>query len=314
MTAPPVGHAPTPAQETADPAIPENETCEEIKARYGIETGTHTENKPKKSVSYQSHHVLQGAATNSLIDYGKAICVLLANSFKDTAHQITTGRQNQRRDNKTSAKNFGELKKLSKEDLVESLTKGKNIPKADAEKLADCLVAEAEDEIKKSAKKNKDLDVDDSTPVDRIGTCFPAETLVWVSSHRKLKAGKVRSTQNVEGREKRLSVVRVDVCHNDILRIWIDGCEVAVAPFHRVRAADGRLVRADQLRQGEVVDTHYGPKPVRQIERDPVVHTLLALGVGEAFECRIGAIGLWAELPDTGVPVSHHQKLAGFAA
>jgi hypothetical protein len=312
MTAGAVNHPPAPVAEGANPAVPADETCEQIKARYGIETGSHADNAEKKSVSYQSHHILQGAATNDLVDYGKAICVLLANSHSGTAHQITTGRQNKRRDSKASAKNMGELKKLSRDDLVESLTKGKGIPQKDAEKLADCLVEEAEDKVKESAKKNKGIDVDDKTPVIRIGACLPAETLVWLNAQEKLCAGEIRATQQIEGRDGCMAVARIDTCYNDILFIRIDGSAIGLAPFHRVRSAEGSLLRADELRPGELLDTHFGPKPVEGIERDPAVRPLLALGVGAAFECRIGPVGLWVELANTGVAVSRRVELAPF--
>lgn len=313
-------HAPTPAVEApTDPALAQ-ETCEQIKARYGIETGTHKANECRKSVSYQSHHILQGAATNNLINYDSAMCVLLANSHSGTAHQITTARQNQRRDNKKHgrggtqpATNFGDLKKLARDDLVESLTKGKGIPQEDAEKLADCLVAEAEKKIKKDAKTEKNIDVTDSTPVLPIGGCFAPGTLLWMHAGHCLRADQVACGDMLFAQGRALAVARVDHCVQDLVCLQVAGGMVSLAPFHRVLTVEAGPRRADQLRVGELLQTDQGAARLEGVQHDPRPQRVIGIGMAQPFQCRIGSMGLWVDLPDTGAAVSRVVQLAAYA-
>ena len=83
-----------------------------------------------------------------------ALCVLLQNGNSNTPHRESTNRQNGRMNNKTSATNLGELKELSREDLVESFKK-KSIPEDHAKKLAECLVDEARTESQGEKQEEK---------------------------------------------------------------------------------------------------------------------------------------------------------------
>lgn len=312
-------HAPTPAVEGAtSPGMPP-ETCAEIKARYGITSGTHSDNKEANKGTgsgKQSHHILQGAATNDLLDYNQAMAVLLANSHGGTTHQITTARQNERRDNKAlgrsgtkPATNFGDLKKLSKEDLVESFKSGENMPPEDAEKLADCLVAEAEEKVKKDALANKRIKVNDSTPVLQTGGCLPADTLVWLDDHNWRRLDALQCGELVAGLDGQRAIARFDHCINDLVRLWVGEASVSLAPFHRVLTEQGRFERADSLRMGQWVQAHEGAVQLSRVEHDRVPQPVVSIGVAADFECRIGVMGLWIELPDTGVVVHATTRL-----
>jgi hypothetical protein len=106
-----------------------------------------------------------------------------------------------------------------------------------------------------------------------------------------------------------MPVVRVDSCLMDFVQIRVDGAEVRLTPEHRVRTACGRLLRADRIRPGEVLATHYGPRIVTGVLHDVGPQLAFSVGMGEPFECRIGSIGLWVELAYRGVPVDRIEVL-----
>jgi hypothetical protein len=296
------------------------ETCDQIKARFGIETGTHDENTSgetkKNSSEDQSHHILQNAAIQDFIERGAAIAVMLKNSHSDTEHGDTTRRQNERRDNKKlgrggtqPASNFGELKKLSREDLVASL-KGRrnNMSNDDAKKLADCLVAEAEKAAKESAE-TQGKELNDNTPVQQTGGCFAKETIIWLNKVMRVAVHDLQPGQVIDTSLGYLPITRMDWCRNDLVELHLENYKVTITPFHRVRLAWGGYLRADEIRPGYLVDTDLGPMPITAVQWNNCKQVVYNIGFSQRVDCRIGEFGLWVEVPDSGVPVSHSEKL-----
>jgi hypothetical protein len=322
----PVNHPPIPVLESASPAIVQDEDCEAIKARFGIESDTHDGNSSKKSRSYQSHHVLQDHASQDLIGRGDALAVLLGDSHRATEHGDITKRQNNRRDNKRHgrggtqpASTFGDLKKQAKEDLVAGLEgkrKDKNtdkpMTKEEAEKVADCLIAEAEEAIQDEMDENDMGELTDDTPVQQPGGCVAAGTEVWLAGDRRASAEAVREGLFLETPAGPLEVVRTDRCVHNLVEIEIDDWRVAIASYHRVRLCRGDYARADALRVGEQVETANGPSIVRSVRTDSTRAAVYSFGFGRKAICRIGRGGLWIEAPHTGVRVSRRMRLTPF--
>jgi hypothetical protein len=314
-----VNHPPTPAVESpTDPGS--GVDCEALKVKYGIDVNTYSKHKKVKSKKNNSHHILQNATVEEYISKGEGLCVLLGNAHSGTPHQITTARQNERRDNKKNgtpgampATNVGELKDLSKGDLTESFKK-QGIPEPDASDLADCLVKEAEKQMKKAAKRDEDTDVDDDSSVEETGGCFPARTLIWLDHHVRRHITGVTSSDSIAGLARTRPVVRRDWCMSRLIRLQLRHDVIALAPFHRVLTADGRYRRADALRAGMAVRTDTGTDTIVRVQRHLTPRRIHSVGVGEAFECRIGRSGVWVELPNTGVPVTRTVRLVRFRA
>lgn len=312
-----VNHVTTPAVESpTDPGTVEDE-CEALKKKYKLDVACHDDQEEAKSVDNQSHHILQDATVGDYISRGEGLCVLLADSHGGTPHRVTTSRQNKRMNNKKKpggpkpATNFGELKKLSAEDLTESFKK-MGAEDEEAKKLADCLVAEAEKELKKAAKRDKDLDVTDSSPVQLPNGCFPAAMQVWLDGRTRRRITKIDAVVAIEGRRETRRVVRRDWCVSPVVRLRVNASEVQLSPFHRVMTAFSGYRRADELNPGTMLLTHTGPAELIAVERDPRPRRIHSIGVGEDFECRIGRAGLWVELPNTGVEVSGTVHLGLF--
>jgi hypothetical protein len=313
----PVNHPPTPAVESpTDPGT--GVDCEALKAKYGLNVDTYAEHEEPKSAENQSHHILQNACVEDYISKAEGLCVLLANSHSGTPHQVTTARQNERRDNKRGSRggtqpatNVAGLKDLSQGDLTASF-KAANIPDPDAGDLAKCLVDEAEAHMKKAAKRDKGKDVKPTSPVTQTGGCFSAGTPVWLNVHSRREISTVAVDDVVEGSGGPRRVVRRDWCRSELVRLQLAGGGVALAPFHRVLTPDGRYRRADVLRAGMLVQTDGGPEAVINVARDPRPHRIYSFAVGEPFDCRVGRAGLWVEVPDTGAPVTRIVRLTRF--
>jgi hypothetical protein len=327
--------APSNALESANPPAIQDETCEQIKARFGIKTDTHDNNEDEKSVDNQSHHVAQDAATDSHIPRGEAIAVLLSNSHRNTEHGVITKRQNARMNNKKNilagktpksksrysltavpAKNWGELKALSKEDLVEGLTgrrkdknNGKPMTKDEAEKIADCLAAEAEEAIKKNKAPKP---VNDDMPVDPPGECFSADTLIWLTDTNHIPAANIRLGDLVETDFGLEEVIRTDQCASDLVVLDFGEWSISAAPFHRIHLANGGVRRADELRPGWFLECAIGPVEVLSVLRDACMQPVYSFGFRFSSACRIGKYGLWVEIPYRGLPVSRCETIRSY--
>lgn len=321
----PVNHAPTPVMEGVSPSVPGPMSCEQLKVDFNIETGCHKENREgstkKNSSTYQSHHILQDAATNGIVSRDAALAVMLADSCRDTEHQRITARQNERRDNKKFGRGgsmpgstFGEVKKQSKEDISAALAgkrknkEGREMTKEEADFVADCLVVEAEKEAKRQAKKDGKK-LDDNTPVERPGGCFTAGTLVWLDDQRRTPVEALPRGARLETSAGSFAVVRVDQCHHDVVTIVLGGGELSLASFHRVVGERGALVRAGSLRVGDVVQTHEGPRMIEAVRRSAALVPVHSFGLGPAARCRIGEVGVWVEVPASGPPVVRSERI-----
>jgi hypothetical protein len=329
MSLSPVNNPPAPVQEQVNPAIPTPEDCAALKAEFGIEVGSHSENESKKSRTYQSHHILQNEAVQpaGLISYGDGLAVLLGNSHRGTEHQTITKRQNERRDNKRfgragtmPAANVGELKKQAQEDLVAAMEgkrtsnrTGKPMSKEEAEKAAACLVNDAENKLKKEAKK-KGKKVNDRTPVTQPGGCLAPGTLVWLADGSACAVEDIAPGDEIATLSGASIVVRNDLCHHDLVAIRIGASVTTLASFHRLVLAAGGSLRADQVRAGEVLATRFGAAQVHSVEslgaRRWPVHRLT---LRERDACAVGEGGVWCLLPAGGPPVTRRDSVAPFA-
>jgi hypothetical protein len=282
-------HPPVPVQEQVNPSIPSEKRCSNLKQKFGIETGTHKENtsgKTKKSSrGYQSHHPLQDAATDSLIERGEAIAVMLKDSRRGTEHGIITKRQNQRMKNKKTgagaapATTFGDLKAQSRADIVAGLEGkrakegGKPITKKEAKDLANCLVNEAEKAVKKKAKDDKKA-LNDKTKVQQPDGCFGAGTLVWLANGRAQTIETLGIGDAIETRLGARRVVRIDTCRHDSLVLTVEGSPITVSTAHRLCMADGTVRRVRECNVDDTVATAFGPRAIQAIgpvvEKQPV--------------------------------------------
>lgn len=325
----PVNNPPTPTVDGLNPAIVIEESCEAIKARFGIESDTHRRNtggKTKKtSRSYQSHHIFQDAGLKGHIPRPDAMAVMLANSHRGTEHGTITRNQNQRRNNKRYNRGgtmpgatYGAVKQQARDDLVEGIegkrkdNTGKPASKEEAEKIADCLVAEADKAVKKEAKKNNKK-INDSTPVAQPGGCFVPGTLIWLDDARRALVDRLPAHAAVATGRGVAEVVRVDTCHHTTVELEIDGRpSLQLAAYHRLHTADGRLVRADRLLVGERLAAHTGPVEVTATTHHASPVRLHSFGVGHSARCRVGTHGLWVELVDSGLPMFRSEPVAAF--
>jgi hypothetical protein len=327
----PVNNPTTPTLDGVNPAIPANETCEEIKARFGIESDTHRRNSSgstkKTSRSYQSHHIFQDAGLKDIIPRPDAFAVMLANSHRGTEHGTITGNQNERRNNKATGRGgtmpgatYGEVKKQARGDLVEGLegkrkdkNTGKPASKEEAEKLADCLVAEADKAVQKEATKDGGDPVDDSTPVAQPGGCFVLGTIVWLDHERRVLVERLPGHALIDTARGRARVVRVDECRHTTVELEVDGQpSIHLAAYHRLQTSDGRLVRADRLLVGEELAAHGGPVRVTATTQHSTPQRLFSFGFGHAARCRVGAHGLWVEVVDSGPEVVRSDLVTTF--
>jgi hypothetical protein len=310
-----VNHPPAPVVESlTDPETGEVD-CEKLKEHYKLNVDTYKDHEEVKSRSNQSHHILQDATVVDYIDKAKGLCVLLGNSHSGTPHQVTTRRQNERRDNKKygragtkPAKTFGDLKELSKGDLEESFKK-KKIPDEDAKALAECLVAEAEEEAKMAAKLDKKKNLNNKSPVKQTGGCLVGHASIWLADGTRKRVVDLTMDDVIEGLGRARAMVRRDWCRSDLVTVSTTYGAVSLAPFHRVRMGDERYRRADAIRPGMTVRTRRGTETVTRVRHVPRPRRIVSVGVGDAFECQVGRAGLWVELPNTGVRVAQTVRL-----
>lgn len=318
--------ATVPALEGVSPASIKGVDCEKLKAEFGVETGTHGENRKgptkKNSREYQSHHILQDAQTNSIIGRDAAMAVLLYDSHAGTEHGDITSRQNERMNNKKSgvspgpASNLGELKKQAKGDLMAGLEhrrKEKKKSKKKLKQLADCLVAEAEKELKKAYKKKKNgQNATNKTEVDPPGECLSADTVLWLANGNSVLAANLTSGMQIETLGGPMQIIRTDQCRSELLEIEVLGAWVALAPFHRVLTAYGYYARADHLRPGHEVLTVNGKATITEIRSNRKPVPVYNFGVGQQTGCKVGSVGLWVEVTDTGPPVIRRETVSPF--
>lgn len=317
MPNPPPNHAPTQTLNIAQPAIGTPDDCEALKAEFGIKTNTHSKNTrgPAKGTSraqgLQSHHILQDAQTDSLISRGRAIAVILQDSTSGSEHGTITARQNARMNSKGGAggpaATFGALKKEARDDLVAGLQgkrksnkTGKPMTKAQAEKLADCLVAEAEDAVKEEVNKDPNAaPVTDATGVPPPAGCLTAGTLVWLADGEQRLVEALVPGDMLWTPVGGAALVRVDTCVHDIVELEIGDTTLRIATYHPLVGRDGRSRRADSYAVGERLRTTAGLRAIgarRLLARA----TTYRLGLAGDATCAVGSAGVWAAMTDTG--------------
>jgi hypothetical protein len=320
----PVNNPPTPVQEQVGPVPGGVPDCEAIKADCSIDVDSYRDHEGKKSSSNQSHHILQNAAVEDLISRPAGFAVLLADSHSGTEHQTITGRQNERRDNKKlgrggtqPATTFGELKKQAREDLSAGLEgkrmnkkTGKPMTKAEADKAADCIVKEAEEKVKEEAEAKGGKKVTDNTPVNRPGGCFAEGTLVWMAQGEPHAIENLVDGDLVQTLEGPQRVVRVELCHHDLVELAIgDSAPLVLASFHQLGLEEGGSRRADSLRPGDSLATLRGPARVVATRRLEGVRPVYRLGFRQPAFCPVGSAGVWSLLPAAGPPLLRHESL-----
>jgi hypothetical protein len=319
---PPNTSTPAVVQGSGAPAVTQEDPCEAIKAKFGIDVAAYKDHKGKKSVDYQSHHILQDAQIKDFIPKADGIAVLLTDSHSGTEHgTITHERQNDRMNNKGGpggpAGTFGALKEEAKADLVAAFegkrkdANGKPMTKAEAELAADCLVKDAEKKAKKSAAaKGKELN--DSTKVAPPGGCFAAGTLVQLASGELRKVEDLRVGDRLRGRDGALDLVRIDSCRHELVEISVGASTFTLASFHRFFMADGRLVAARALRVGDSVATLHGPRRLDSVRHLPSYTAIYRLGSAQRSACVLGELGMLVEIGNNGPRVARTEIVSAF--
>jgi hypothetical protein len=251
---------------------------------------------------------------------------MLFNSLRGTEHGTITARQNHRMNNKRynrggtmPAATYGDVKKQARDDLVEGLkgkrkdkNTGKEATGPEAEKLADCLIAEADKAAKKEAEK-ADKELDDGTTLEQPGGCFVLGTIIWLDSERRVLVEQLPGHALVETARGRARVVRVDQCHHTTVELEVEGQpSVHLAAYHRLQTSDGRLVRADRVLVGEELAAQGGPVRVTATTHHWTPQRLYSFGFGHAARCRVGAHGLWVEIVDSGPEVGRTDLVSLF--
>jgi hypothetical protein len=301
--------------------------CTKIKLEFNLVTGTHADNEDRKSVTNQSHHVLQDEALKGRgVPTNDGFAVLLADSHRGTEHRIITNLQNARRDNKRfdragtlPASTFGVLKTQARSDLVAGLAgnrtndEGRAMTSAEAEVAADCLVTEAEKAAKKAAKANGKKLNDDSR-VDQPGGCFAAGTRVRLASGELRAVECLRRGDRVRTLTGDAEVVRLDRCHHRLVELVVGDSVVVLAAYHRLFDEAGCAVRADTLRPGDRVATVDGARPIARRRHVPEPRPIYRIGLAAAAACILEEAGLLAEVTDAGPPVARAKPVEPFRA
>lgn len=304
---------PLPVIELLHLLLPEMTKCEVAKAAYGIETRPHGNgaNRNGKRVpgdkGKESHHILQDKAMEALVPREDGQAVLLC-AAKDDEHKIINKLQRDRNcppgtgtGGGHGPSTFGALKASAKSDLSAGLQGGeRNVPKEDADIIADCLVAEAEKEANKTRKKKGETPLKDSDPVLPVKGCLDGDILVWLDDSVKAPAKDLSYEHSIITKMGRTKITRIDACNNVMYKIKVCGEFINISASHRVQLAMGQYIRVDSLKVGHELSTAFGKKRLESIERISGCHNAYNFGIGRRDACRIGQCGLWAELSDIG--------------
>lgn len=314
-------HPPAPVLESVSVVVRTHQECEEIKAKYGIDSGTHGTN-PSKS-GKQSHHILQNAAMknsngNRIISTYSGYAVMLqgGSHVPGSEHYIANIRQaaRTRKGTKNPNPTFGDLKKYAKADLAAAFQHGKpsrGMSNKEAEIYADCLTLQAEKDLENYRRKNnlRPAKLKDSNRTRAPRGCFSAGTLIWLSSGRWINVEDLTNVCLVENRSGTKRVIRTGDCINELIGIRLGGTSIQIAPFHRLRLSCGKYICADALRRGHELDTKFGPRTIDTTCRiegsNPVYH----FGMGKRTECCIGEMGVWVEVPVSGPEIINSISL-----
>lgn len=321
----PVNNPPTPASEQATgPAAPVDD-CDALKVKYAVDTGLY-KNKPAivTKAGHQKHHILQNkmmrlADGSKIISTGAGLCVNLfgGSSVPNSEHKVANQAQTDR--NKASAKkpnpSYGSLLDASKKDLVKAFKEGevdgkkRKFDDDEAEKLADCLVKEADEVVQQNRRDNNQEPVKPGDKLQTATGCFAIGTIIWLRNGHQVAIDDLKEGNVIETDSGSNSIIRIDSCVSNLITIEIGETSISMVPYHRVRLASGRYCSASALLPGHKVDTSNGPRSISNIERKEELNTVLSFGVGKHSNCRIGACGLWVEVPDTGPTITAHVQI-----
>jgi hypothetical protein len=294
--------------------------CAKLKAKFGIKTGPYKNNPGSKADGVQSHHVLQNAQMEPAgVPHADGFSILLGDSKSGTEHCTVNNLQKARASSKSTASTYGQLRKDAQSDLAAGLegrrqdAEGNTMTQAEAAKAAECIVAEADKAAKKTAK-DKGISLDDNTPVNQVGKCVAAGTLVWLASGElraveRLKAGdRIRTTAGDR------AIVRVDTCLSPAVELVVAGTRLVVARYHRFVDDEGMPIRADALRPGDFVSTARGMRAVEAVSHREEAQRLYGLGLSEGAIAYLEAAALLTELVDGGPPVRAQEAAFLFDA
>lgn len=332
MAGPPVNNPPAPVLESVSPAIQTQADCAAIKAKYDVISGKHTENNsnPNKAANDQSHHVFQDAAMRNsvgtkIVTYGQAGAVVLSGGSHapGSEHAIANGHQNarSRKATKNPRPTMGDIRKAAKADIAAALQHGNPSRKKsgdskkkfnkDMEILADCLVMEAEEkkEANRKARGKRPYKLSDDARTRPPRGCFALGSLIWLTEVVRNTVESLREGMKIELDAGEKVIARVNDCRSYLVEIDLSVDSVSIAPFHRLRLADGRYRCADTLRRGHMLATAYGPKAIIGLKQTTEVFPIHSFSLVETAACRIGASGLWAEIPGIGYCVSEHVNV-----
>jgi len=305
---PPDNHPPMAVLNAVGITVHDKTECETLKEKHGIKTQRHgkgavggrTEGSP--NYEKESHHILQNAAMKGLISKAAGCALLLDGSSGGMHDQINAAQIKRNCPGPGGAApptNFGDLVKASRDDLADVFKKDQK-KKEDADKLADCIAADAV-KTAQEAREAKDQDpLEATTGVQKVEGCFPAATPVWLEDGSCAAAADVVLGLAARGG---LRVTRIDGCVTPVVELSTSRGTVALGYSHRVKMASGHSRRADELRVGQEVSTIFGPCEIRDVRRRLQPEPGFTFGFEAHAATPVGECGVWAEMPWLGPPI-----------
>jgi hypothetical protein len=283
--------------------------CATIKKKFGIKTGPYKTTKGSEVDGTEGHHVLQNAQLEPAgIPQGAGLSIILASGNGSTEHGIITRLQNARKNQKTTASTYGQLKTDAQADLAAGLegnrkdAKNNAMTKEEAAKASECIVAEADDAAKKAAKDNKKTLTDD-TKIKQLGKCLAAGTLVRLAGGELCAVEDIRPGQRLQTTSGEATVVRIDTCFSTPVELTIAGTRFVLAQYHRLMDEEGFSVRADALRPGDLVVTATGLRAVDGVRLHEQPQRLYGLGLAAGAAGYLQSIGLVSLFEKGGPPL-----------
>lgn len=189
----------------------------------------------------------------------------------------------------------------------------------EAETLSNCLIVEAVKHTENYNKKKGRPPLTKASPVSPVAGCFVPGTLVWLDERRRVAVESITRGTVIEARSGRRVVTRIDGCEAAVVKLLLPRGELAIAAFHELRLRSGRAIRADELRAGHELQTHFGPQVVLAVLAEPSRRSLVNLGFDVPDACRVGQGGVWAAVSDLGpvqlepVPVLSFSRMAAWS-
>jgi hypothetical protein len=334
-------HLPTPVLAGIDPATISDADCEQLIAKYcpaGAQTdpetgqprwtGSHGSNRNfpiTNPTRHQSHHVLQdGLMINStgariMTNYSGFAAMLEGGSHAPgSEHKIANDYQATRRTKEFKKANpapkWGEIKEWGKRDLVAAFQHGnpsRNFQNDDAEKLAICLVRQADAAAQQHRRDNNKPRLDDErSRVTLSPGCFPLDTLVWTSQAVLVAAEHLEIGDLLETSSGTLRITRIDECFSELVEITLGDEAIALAPAHRVHLADGRHLSADRVRVGHRLRTRTGEISVTCVSRR-APELIIAVAFAHPADCFLGRTGIAVEATSGAPPVVARSRVEG---